>query len=353
MIKLLNDYYRKFFLDYINNIMKEKDISCNEAIIEFYNNYMLKRQNLSLKTNEDKFNSNFMDRLNCILFLDAFKYNIYLQKCGITDLFDYEMYHEILSMLLSIKDELDENIVNDIMSKEIDEWIKEDFNTIDAEGPTLSEEVFNLFNNKETTLYILRKAYDFMKLDKLQKTLVFNTFTEEDNYILSSNNLYHIEDIENYSYKDIDIKYLKEYISNWLNNLIRLTYKTGGNVEADIIYNRIKSYIYSLINYKNEEGIKLILQLAKIEYLGLKYLLNEATEDLKTYISLRIKFYEENDIDTIEKYLSSEGLDDLVVNFINFYVQKEYEGIKFNDTIEKSKESEEVIKKLTKEKSIK
>lgn len=257
----------------------------------------------------------------------------------------------------------------EISDKPMDKWFREQSilcmyldtfkicNHKQKEGLSLDQdiELFNILTNFDSSdeiiaevsadpnfLYrLILNSYNFTSMNNLGKITLIKSLSYTENEWLSSLIPSHQLDLDIYDI-EVDIPYLVDNIKK------DLKYQQDNldlKMENAIIL-RITGFIRNLFKTHHESGLKLALELAKIDYAGAKYLSKYIPND--DLLVEKIDFYENYLLDDILYQLvnSEVFLRNAVWMFYSIYIDKNYDSIEIDEASLDSDETRKMNKKL-------
>ena len=255
---------------------------------------------------EDYDSKNEKDRINLIriIFLDAIKMTIYKHKNGLVN--DEELI--FFNNLTSIENE--------------DELFAE----VSADPSLFSK--------------MILECSDFIELNIFSRISVFKSLSPDENNFLCKTYKLHLVDSFKYNQKVT----LKDTIEN-LNEVVNYQKKYIGEVLENNIVALLSGFISNIVRFDGSNSLDFILDIGKVDYSVCIYLSKYIEDDI---ILDHIDFYENYSIDDILYKLSSDQifLKDALWMLIALYIDKEYNDIELSDEVLKTKESQNISKKL-------
>lgn len=263
-----------------------RGFSINESIDSLRDtlyNMEISDEKIDLKTRE-----------NCILciYLDTLYMTIYKHKGSIMKIEDVDL----LNRLCQINDK------NDLLAE------------VSCDPDFFSKLIFN--------------SYEFSSLTNLGKIILVRSLTNMERNWIISKNVMHIMDLNTYG-REITIDDLVLDIEAQIKDQDKLL---DIEFEDGILLN-ISGFISNMIRFDRNNGIKLLLNVGKIDYAVSKYLkkMNIFEDDVLDHID----YYENYSLDDIVYRLTYDMtfLQSALVNLISLYIYKSYNGIELSDDL--------------------
>lgn len=175
---------------------------------------------------------------------------------------------------------------------------------------------------------LIFNSYEFNTLTNLGKTILVKSLTNMERNWIISKNVMHIMDLNTYG-KEITIDDLVLDIETQIKDQDKLL---DIEFEDGILLN-ISGFISNMIRFDRGNGIKLLLDVGKIDYAVSKYLekMNILDDDVLDHID----YYENYSLDDIAYRLTYDMtfLQTALVNLISLYIHKSYNGIELNNDL--------------------
>lgn len=190
---------------------------------------------------------------------------------------------------------------------------------------------------------LIFNSYEFNSLTNLGKIILVKSLTNiERNWIISKN-VMHLMDLNTYG-QEIAIDDLILDIETQIKEQDKLL---DIEFEEEILLN-ISGFISNIMRFDQSNGIKLLLNLGKIDYAVSKYLekMNVIEDDIVDHID----YYENYSLDDIIYRLTYDMsfLQSALVKLISLYIHKSYNDLELNDDLMNNNAVKKLDKKFNK-----
>lgn len=262
----------------------------------------------NMKNKKDTENKIIRTYIFQIAYLDTYKIYSYYQKAGLNNITDADFFRE----LCKIKD-------YDSLSKKID-------------------------NDSLFLESLLMACHEYSAKENLEKLIILKSLSQNENTTLQKIFSIHELDLENcnkqISTYDLMCFYEKKLI---------LSIENDTDFCKDIQIMELCGLIRTLLKIDYKNGLNLIIEIGKIDYLMSKYLQEKGLEKEQINFFIRASFYENSPVDNIISRLINDELflTTALSLVIKVNMERKY-GIPLSQKVLKDTENDKVILKLNK-----